>query len=167
MHQDAMSQEQGGASERDFDFLHGTWKIHNRRLRHPLTGTADWYEFHGTSIERPVWDGRANLEEYEATFPDGGRLRGLALRLYDSRAQRWTIHWSSAAKGTLDPPMIGSFSGGVGTFFGFDDYEDRRIFVRFIWSPIGPGLAQWEQAFSIDGGSTWETNWIMEFTRTP
>jgi NIPSNAP len=26
---------------------------------------------------------------------------------------------------------------------------------------------RWEQAFSVDGGKTWETNWIMDFTREP
>jgi hypothetical protein len=39
----------------DFDFLHGSWRIHNRRLRQPLTGSTEWYEFEGSSIERPLW----------------------------------------------------------------------------------------------------------------
>jgi hypothetical protein len=24
---------------------------------------------------------------------------------------------------------------------------------------------RWEQAFSEDGGETWETNWVMDFAR--
>lgn len=32
----------------DFDFWVGTWKIHNRRLKHPLSGSNEWYEFEGT-----------------------------------------------------------------------------------------------------------------------
>jgi hypothetical protein len=28
-----------------------------------------------------------------------------------------------------------------------------------------PDSCRWEQAYSADGGKTWETNWIMEFTR--
>lgn len=153
------------AGVHDFAFLHGRWTIHNRRLRAPLTGSSDWYEFEGASIERPVWDGRANLEEYDATLPDGQRLRGLALRLYDVHAQRWTIHWSNSATGTLDEPMVGTFVDGVGTFYGFEDYEGRRIFVRFLWTHDGADGARWEQAFSIDGGTTWEPNWIMQFRR--
>jgi hypothetical protein len=31
---------------------------------------------------------------------------------------------------------------------------------------ITPTTCRWEQAFSTDGGATWETNWIAEFTRT-
>lgn len=154
-----------GSGSHDFDFLHGAWRIHNRRLREPLTGSTDWYEFDATSIERPLWDGQANLEEYEATLPDGKRLRGLALRLFDPHARRWTIHWANASNGTLDPPMAGTFSGGVGTFYGYEDYRGRRIFVRFLWSAPRPHVARWEQAFSVDGGATWETNWTMAFTR--
>ena len=149
----------------DFDFLHGVWRIHNRKLRHPLTGSSDWYEFEGRSTERPLWDGNANIEEYDATLPDGTRLRGLALRLYNPAARRWTIHWSNSANGTLDPPMSGTFRDGVGTFYSHEDYQGRMILVRFFWTRPGPGSARWEQAFSADGGRTWETNWIMDFQR--
>ena len=150
----------------DFDFLHGTWRIHNRRLRHPLTGSTDWYEFEGRSVERRLLDGQGNLEEYDATPPDGTRIRAVALRLYDPKAKRWTVHWSNAANGTLDPPMTGTFRDGRGEFLGHEDYNGRMILVRFHWTNQGPGRARWEQAFSADGGRSWETNWIMEFTRT-
>lgn len=149
----------------DFDFLHGTWRIHNRRLRTPLSGSSDWIEFEGRSVERPLWNGQANLEEYEATLPDGTPIHGLALRLYDPQSRRWTIHWSNSAKGTLDPPMTGTFRDGVGEFLSHEDYNGRMILVRFHWTNPAPGVARWEQAFSADAGRTWETNWIMEFSR--
>jgi hypothetical protein len=150
----------------DFDFLHGTWRVHNRRLRHRLAGATEWYEFEGTAVERPIWDGQGNLEEYDATLPDGTRLRGLALRLYDPIHKRWTIHWSGAATGTLDAPLTGTFRDGRGEFHGQEDFQGRMILVRFHWTSEGPDAARWEQAFSADAGRTWETNWIMEFTRT-
>jgi hypothetical protein len=34
----------------------------------------------------------------------------------------------------------------------------------FIWG-ITPDTAQSEQAFSDDGGKTWETNWVNKYTR--
>jgi hypothetical protein len=150
----------------DFDFLHGTWRIRNRRLRQPLTGSAEWFEYDGSSVERPLWGGRSNIEEYEATLPDGTRVHGLALRLYDPKARRWTIHWSDSRRGTLDPAMYGVFHDGVGVFQSHEEYEGRMILIRFHWRSLGPDEARWEQAFSADGGTTWETNWIMEFTRT-
>ena len=150
----------------DFDFLHGTWRIHNRKLRAPLVGSNEWYEFEGRAVERPLWDGQANLEEYEATLPDGTPLRGLALRLYNPAAKHWTISWSSSTTGTLDPPMTGTFTNGVGTFYSHEDYKGRPIIVRFVWTSMGSDLARWEQAFSADDGASWETNWVMDFTRT-
>jgi hypothetical protein len=149
----------------DFDFLHGAWHIHNRRLRRPLTGSAEWDEFDGTTIERPLLGGQGNLEEYEATLPDGTPLRAVALRLYEPATRHWTIHWSNAATGTLDAPMTGTFVNGRGVFYGYEDVHGRMILSRFHWIPIDPDTARWEQAFSADGGATWETNWIMEFTR--
>ncbi|WP_343520085.1 hypothetical protein [Sphingomonas sp.] len=37
--------------------------------------------------------------------------------------------------------------------------------VMFRWSAITAASAHWEQAFSTDGGKTWESNWHMDFTR--
>lgn len=149
----------------DFDFLHGEWHVHNRRLRRPLSGAAEWYEFDGATIERALWDGRANIEEYRATLPDGSPLRGLALRLYEPATGRWTIHWSNAMTGMLDAPMVGVFRDGVGEFYGDGTFEGRPIRLRFYWTASGPNEARWEQAFSVDRGATWETNWIMTFRR--
>jgi hypothetical protein len=149
----------------DFDFLHGTWRVHNRRLRTPLAGSSEWYEFEARAVERPLWDGQANLEEYDGTLPDGTRVRGLALRLYEPDAQRWTISWASGATGLLDVPMVGTFVDGRGEFLCRDTHAGRPIAVRFVWTSDGPDAARWEQAFSADGGATWETNWIMAFTR--
>ena len=116
-------------------------------------------------MERPFWDGRGNLEEYEGVLPDGTRLRGIALRLYDPKAARWTIHWSNGANGTLDPVMTGVFRDGRGEFYSHEDYQGRMILVRFFWSSSGPDAARWEQAFSGDAGRTWQTNWVMDFSR--
>jgi hypothetical protein len=43
----------------DFDFDFGTWNIHMRRLRHPLTDSSSWFEMNGTSTTSKVWGGKA------------------------------------------------------------------------------------------------------------
>lgn len=98
-------------------------------------------------------------------LPDGTRIEGLALRLYDVRAKRWTIHWSNSTNGTLDPAMYGAFQDGIGEFLSHEEVLGQMILVRFQWTHRGENEARWEQAYSEDGGRTWETNWIMEFTR--
>jgi hypothetical protein len=142
----------------DFDFLHGRWQVTNRRLKHRLVGSDDWEEFEAVAEIRSLFDGAANIDEM--IFPDG--LRGLTLRLYDPARQVWSLHWSTNKTGVLFPPVVGSFSGDRGVFYGTDREGSQPVDVRFIWSRGTPGAPRWEQAFSVDGRQTWETNWIME-----
>jgi len=60
---------------------------------------------------------------------------------------------------------VGAFKDGIGEFYDQERFEGRSIYVRFLWSGITPTSARWEQAYSDDGGKTWETNWSMAFTR--
>jgi len=61
--------------------------------------------------------------------------------------------------------MVGRFTGDVGEFFGDETVDGKDVLCRFLWTRPA-GLPRWEQAFSDDGGTTWETNWIMTFTRS-
>lgn len=148
----------------DFDFLIGSWKVHNRRLKQPLTGSTEWYEFEGTNVARAIWDGSGNMDEFDADAPQG-RIRGLTVRLYQHDTGQWRIYWANRASGIMDSPMEGRFVDGRGVFYGHEPFNGRAIFVRFLWTTISPAACRWEQAFSADGGSSWETNWIMEMTR--
>ena len=93
-------------------------------------------------------------------------LRGVGLRAYDPATKSWAIWWlDSRATDRLDVPVRGTFEGGVGTFLAKDSWEGTPVTVRFRWSDITARSARWEQAFSTDGGATWEVNWVMHFTR--
>jgi hypothetical protein len=153
--------------QHDFDFELGTWKIHLKRLDHRLTGSTNWVEFDGTSVTRPVWDGRADLEEFETDSPAGGHIEGLTLRLYDPQTHQWSLHWATSKSGAMGPPTIGEFKNGRGEFFDTEPSgpNGRSILVRFVWSDITPNSAHFEQSFSDDGGKTWEANWITDQTR--
>jgi hypothetical protein len=148
----------------DFDFEFGAWTVHLSRLLEPLTGSSKWVEYKGTSVVRKVWNGRANLGELEVEGP-AGRIEGLSLRLFDPQSGRWNIHWASSRDGALGEAMVGGFRDGVGEFFDQEMYGGRPIEVRFIFSDITPTSFRLEQAFSDDGGTTWEANWIARFER--
>jgi hypothetical protein len=150
--------------QHDFDFELGTWKIHLKRLAHPLTGSNTWTEFDGTSFTRKVWGGRAELEQFE-TDGSAGHIEGLTLRLYDPQSHQWRLYWANSKDGTLGPPMIGEFKNGVGEFYDQESFNGRAIYVRYLWSGITPNSAHFEQSFSEDGGKTWEVNWITDQTR--
>ena len=151
-------------SARDFDFWMGRWDVHNRYLRTRLAGSDDWDEFASTSVARPLLDGIGNEDEFRTDY-DGGFI-GMSFRFYDPELDRWAIYWADTRRpGVLDPPVFGSFDGDVGVFQGAAAFEGRPIVMRFTWSEITTPAPRWEQAFSDDDGRTWETNWIMEFTR--
>jgi hypothetical protein len=131
-----------------------------------LTGSSRWLDYDGTSVVRKVWDGRANLGELDVTGP-AGHLEGLTLRLYNAAARQWNITWGNASDGALDrATMFGGFVDGRGEFFGQDSLNGRAVFVRFVFSDVTPTAFRFEQAFSVDGGRTWEVNWKALFTRT-
>jgi hypothetical protein len=147
----------------DFDFWMGSWKVHNRYLRERLRGSTDWVEFDATSDARLLPDGLGN-EDVFRTDHEGG-FTGLSFRFFDPATQLWSIYWADSRRpGLLDPPVVGSFSGDVGIFEGTDRLDGGPIHVRFTWTGVTTPTPRWEQAFSDDGGETWETNWVMEFT---
>jgi hypothetical protein len=150
----------------DFDFEIGTWKTHLRRLKGPLGGSSTWVEYEGTSVVRPILDGRANLVELRVDGP-AGRIEGLSLRLYDPAAGRWSLNFSNVRTGTLSPPVIGEFKDGRGEFYGADTLDGRAILVRFVISDVTTTSARFEQSFSADGGKTWEVNWVAVDTKVP
>jgi hypothetical protein len=148
---------------RDFDFWMGRWNVRNRRLRAPLTGSHEWEEFHAIAAARPL-PGDLGNEDLFCTRHDGGFV-GMSFRFYDPRRQQWSIYWADSRRpGRLDAPVFGWFTGDTGVFEGAGTLRGRSILVRFTWSRVSTGEPRWEQAFSADGGETWETNWIMEFT---
>jgi hypothetical protein len=148
----------------DFDFLIGRWHIHHRRLRERLKGSTSWEEFDSVSVARKILGGLGNIDETSMERASG-ILLGMTLRFFDPKSQQWSIYWADSANGFQLPPMIGGFKEGRGEFYAQEPFEGKHVFSRFIWSAITPTSCRWEQAFSADGGKTWETNWTMEFTR--
>ena len=150
--------------QHDFDFSVGTWKTHITRLQKPLSGSTTWINMEGTKTERKIWNGRAHMEEIEADGPTG-HMEGMTLFLYNPQAHQWSQTFASSKSGTLGNAMVGSFKDGRGEFFGQDTFNDRTILVRGIWSDITQDSHKFEQAFSQDGGKTWETNFVAVLTR--
>jgi hypothetical protein len=148
----------------DFDFEMGTWHTHLSRLLHPLSGSTTWVEYEGTTIVRKVWNGRANLLEFEATGA-AGHIEALSLRLYNPDAHQWSLNFANSAGGALGPPTLGEFRNGRGEFYDQETLNGRAILVRFVISDIKADSCRFEQAFSDDGGKTWEVNWIAVDTR--
>lgn len=150
----------------DFDLMAGEWVAHHRRLKERLAGNHEWVEFDGTQSFRLLMGGYANEDENVLNLP-GDVYKGVTLRAYDPKSGQWAIWWLDGRVpfGDLDPPVKGRFVNGVGTFYSNDTLRGKTVRVRFTWSNITGNSAHWEQAFSPDGGNTWEVNWITDFSR--
>jgi hypothetical protein len=147
-----------------FDFLIGSWRVRHRKLKDRLIGRDEWFGFDGTMSADHILAGLGNFDQNVIDLPEG-RYHACTLRVFHTDQSQWSIHWIDGRDPKLDAPMHGKFADGRGVFFGDDTFEGRPIRIRFLWSDITQTSARWEQAFSEDGGATWETNWVMQFER--
>ena len=160
-----MTTEQIARELSDFDFAVGEWQVKHRRLRERLANCTDWVEFDGEMSTRKVLGGYGNVEDNLLLLPDGA-YRALALRSFDRHRKQWSIWWlDSRTPGQIDVPVVGGFQNGIGTFYADDVFNGAPVRIRFNWFSSDPAKPRWEQAFSADGGATWETNWTMDFRR--
>jgi hypothetical protein len=152
--------------QHDFDFEIGTWHAHVRKLTHPLSGSKNWDDFDGTVVTKPFMDGRGNLAEMNVdSAATHTHIQIIAVRLYNPASHQWNIYGASAKTGVFDPPQIGQFQGSRGEFYASDLFDGRAIYIRFVWNNLSPTATHFEQAFSADGGKTWEVNWIYDGSR--
>ena len=150
----------------DFNFEFGTWRTHYRILKDRLAGSHEWYDCYGTSVIRPFWDGSGNLEDGDLKCPKR-YVGGITLRLYDARTHQWSLWWGTKALGISPPQQIGHFnSDGNGNFYAYDTWRGKPIVCRFRWTVVD-GNPHFAQAFSVDHGKTWETNWTTDYERAP
>lgn len=111
---------------------------------------------------RKLLNGLGNIDSF-ITTEGHAPFEGMALRLFNLQTRLWSIHWADSLRGTLDAPIIGSFQGNIGQFYGDDTYEGQPVVIQFEWDKTEPSHPVWRQAFSADRGQTWEWNWYMYF----
>lgn len=149
----------------DWNFLVGSWSVRHRRLKQRLVGSTEWEEFSGTLVNWPVLGGYGNVGDNVFDRPDGTR-RGIGLRAYDPATKQWQSWWlDGSTPGEIGAPARGGFAGATGLLLSDDMQDGRPVKTRITWSRITPVSARWEQAMSTDGGQSWETNWVSDFTR--
>lgn len=149
----------------DFDFTVGAWHTHIRRLAHPLNRSNVWVTYDGTVTVRKALDGAANVEEVEANGPTHIEL--LNVRLYNATSHQWSLNGASSDEGTLETPaMFGGFKNGRGVFYDQEPFNGRVILDRQMFFNITSTTYSFEQAFSDDGGRTWQPNFVANLTRT-
>jgi hypothetical protein len=152
------------SAHKDFDFLAGKWKVHNRKLKSRLSGCSEWIEFEAQVECRLILNGYGNTDSFQTTV-DGRLWEGMSLRLFNPKTGLWSIYWANCETVVLDVPQVGSFEDKIGCFYARDTYEEKEIIVQFRWDASNPNAPVWSQAFSPDNGQSWEWNWYMTFHR--
>jgi len=150
----------------DFDFWFGQWDGHTRRLADVTDPDCTrWIELKSVSRAWPVLGGLGNIDENR--YEGEKSFEGVTFRLYEPATGLWRIWWASSNfPGVLDPPVVGRFADGTGTFEGDDSFHGRPVRVRFIWSDITADSARWTQYFRWSEDGDWVRNWTTSFTRS-
>lgn len=149
----------------DFAFIHGNWKIYHKKLSTRLAKSTEWAEFETNYEAWPLVNGVANADKVYGEI-GGSYYEGASVRTYEKDIDEWTIYWVDAAYPALTEQVRGRFDeNGIGTFYGEEDCNGRRVKMRFIWKNIDENNAYWDQAYQDPASGEWETNWIMEFRR--
>jgi len=146
----------------DFDYHVGSWTSVHRRLKARWTAYPEWDEFPGKTSYVQYLDGTISVDQTD--FPTKG-FSGLTVRVFDPARRQWFIYWVNSRNPEMGTPMVGGFQGNRGLFYGDDKDGDLPVKARFIRTKMPPDKERWEQAFSRDGGMSWETNWTADFTR--
>ena len=152
------------SSKHDFDFYKGTWKIKNRKLKERLKNTNEWIEFEADQEMQIILLGFGNTDNFNAEF-GGIPFEGRTIRIFNKTSKLWSMYWTDSNSTTLQAPTVGSFEGPIGKFYCKDTFEGQNILVEFLWDKTDLDNPIWSQAFSVDEGKTWETNWYMHMSR--
>jgi hypothetical protein len=148
-----------------FDFNLGQWHTSIERIADPFAAPGSSIHLEGTVTVRPVWNGRAYLEEIEADGPKG-HWEGLTLFLYNPQSGQWSQNYANAAQGRFDSePTIGGLRGSNIELYSQDTLNGRAILVRGLWSNIRPDSHDYEESYSDDGGRSWKRAFFAHLTR--
>ncbi|REJ75672.1 MAG: hypothetical protein DWQ47_09400 [Acidobacteria bacterium] len=146
---------------RQFDFWIGEWDV-NLRVQQP---DKTWKDQHKAKAHiYSILGGKAILELW-SEGKEG--INGYSLRYYNPQKKKWDLWLNWAGKNRSGTNGLeGEFRHGRGEFFGETKLPDGNTRIsRFTFSDISKNSLRWDDAFSTDGGKTWASNWIMEFTR--
>ena len=149
----------------DVDFNLGKWHTSIRRYADPFSAPSHFASLEGTVTVRPVWNGKALLEEIEADGPNG-HWQGLTLFLYNPQSGQWSQNYANAAQGHFEAAAtIGEQRGRDIELYSTDTAGGRAILVKGLWSEIEPDSHRYTEAYSDDGGRTWQTAFDARLTR--
>ena len=151
----------------DMDFSIGSWRTDITSFSDPFGHPDQVSHMSGTKTARPVWNGKAVIEEIEADGPKG-HWEAANLYLYDPQAHQWSQNYVDSETGRFEGrPGIGELRDGNLEFYWQATIDGRAILERGIWSDFTPNSHTYRVERSNDGGRSWHASFIAHLTRVP
>ena len=144
----------------DFDFSAGTWKTELTIIKDPFGNPNKQVHLNGTKVARPIWGGKAWLEEIRAPGWEAANLF-----LYDPVAGQWSENYVDSSVGHMEAPDVGEMHDGKLVFYSVQPVGGRSMLIRGTWTIATKDAHSYEVARSNDGGRTWHTSFVAKVTR--
>ena len=148
----------------DFDFSRGNWTTDVTIIKDPFNKPNEQVHLRGTKVARPVWGGKAWLEEIAADGPDS-HWQAANLFLYDPVARQWSENYVDSSIGRMESPSIGGYRDGKLEFYSLESVGGRSMLIKGTWTITSPDLHSYEVARSDDGGRSWHASFIARVSR--
>ena len=160
---------QAGAAVRDgshdFDFALGNWTTEVTIIKDPFNKPDEQIHMKGSKVARPVWNGKAVLEEIEAGA-GSDHWQGATFFLYDPKTGQWSQNFADSSEGRMDgTPSFGGYHDGNLEFYSQEFVDGRATLVRGTWRILSPDLHTYEIDRSIDGGRSWHRSFLARVSR--
>jgi hypothetical protein len=161
----AQNANRGRDGSHDMDFSIGNWTTEVTIIKDPFNKPDEQVHMKGTKVARPVWNGKAVLEEIEADGA-GNHWQGANLFLYDAKARQWSQNYADSSDGRMDgTASIGGYRDGNLEFYSQEFVGDRAMLVRGTWRILSADLHTYEIDRSIDGGRSWHRSFLARVSR--
>jgi hypothetical protein len=141
--------ETGPEPTRQFDFWLGEWDLAWGDGEH---GTNSIYLDFDDRVIVESFDGRPSIE-----------LQGMSVSTYDEQSGCWRQTWVDSNGTYL--AFRGEYRNGCMDMRARREVEGRPALMRMLWSDIRHDSLTWQWQRSFDRGGSWETLWLIAYTR--
>lgn len=132
------------------------------------TPDGSWTEGKGKATVAVALSGYGLIENFfqENVFEDGRPLHGMSITVFNKQSGTFHQHWTDnkslrfyTYEGGVEGEEIILYSPEISTVNG-------SVLMRMVYSDIKPDNFTWRLENSVDNRKTWNSLWVINFTRT-
>jgi len=136
--------------ERQMDFWLGEWNV-------------KWERGEGTNSVRRTLDGKVIQENFLGNWDGKQPYNGKSFSIYVASEKKWKQTWVDNQGGYVD--LTGNAEGSSFILMHEQNSSGQKILQRMLFTNIRRNSFTWEWQLSRNDGTTWQTQWTIEYTR--